>query len=320
MPRRTPPPPVAASCAARAPSCGTPTASATSTASAAWPSPASATATRRWPRAVAHQAATLQHVSNLFGNELDDGVARHARHASSATARRPGGQVFFCNSGAEANECAIKLARKHGGRGRHVVVSALGSFHGRTLATLARHRAAGEARAVPAVARGLPPRRVADLADLERALDPTVAAVLLEPVQGEGGVNPARTEYLQAVRRLCDRAGHPADDRRGADRSRAGPAAGSASSTPASQPDVVTMAKALGNGMPIGACWARADVAAAFEPGDHATTYGGQPLGHGRGQGRAAPTMQAASTPRPGRQAGRAAHGGAGRARPGSPT
>ena len=112
--------------------------------------------------------------------------------------------MFFCNSGAEANEAAIKLARKWGGRGRHVVVSAYGSFHGRTLATLAATGQPHEARAVPAAARGLPPRRRATTSTRSRrAIDPTVAAVLLEPVQGEGGVNPATAEYLAGRAPRC---------------------------------------------------------------------------------------------------------------------
>jgi acetylornithine/N-succinyldiaminopimelate aminotransferase len=188
-----------------------------------------------------------------------------------------GGQVFFCNSGAEANECALKLARKFGGRGRHVVVSALGSFHGRTLATL--HATGQPAKHEPF--QPLPEgfRHVAwnDLEALEAALDPSVAAILLEPVQGEGGVNPATAEYFAGVRRLCDERGilFMVDEVQ-TGLGRTGRWFGHQHF--AVVPDVVTMAKALGNGVPIGACWARADVAAAFEPGDHATTFGGQPL------------------------------------------
>jgi acetylornithine/succinyldiaminopimelate/putrescine aminotransferase len=116
-----------------------------------------------------------------------------------------------------------------------------------------------------------------DLDDLERALDPSVAAVLLEPVQGEGGVNPATDEYLQGVRRLCDERGILLMiDEVQTGLGRTGRWFGFQRS--GIVPDVVTMAKALGNGVPIGACWAKADVAAAFEPGDHATTFGGQPL------------------------------------------
>ena len=185
--------------------------------------------------------------------------------------------MFFANSGAEANECALKLARKFGGRGRHVVVSAFGSFHGRTLATLHATGQPAKHEAFQPLPEGF--RHVAwnDLDALEAALDPSVAAVLLEPVQGEGGVNPATAEYFQGVRRLCDERGilFMVDEvqtglgRCGAwfGHQRLGVV-----------PDVVTMAKALGNGVPIGACWAKTEVAAAFEPGDHATTYGGQPL------------------------------------------
>ncbi len=128
------------------------------------------------------------------------------------------GQVFFANSGAEANECAIKLARRFGGRGRHVVVSAFGSFHGRTLATLHATGQPSKHEAFQPLPEGF--RHVAweDLDALAAALDPTVAAVLLEVVQGEGGVNPASTSYLEGVRQLCDERGVAAHLRRGADR------------------------------------------------------------------------------------------------------
>ena len=170
---------------------------------------------------------------------------------------------------------------KWAGPGRHVVVSAYGSFHGRTLATLARHRPAGQARA----ASSRSPRASAtspcddSTPSTPPATRPAWRAVLLEPIQGEGGVIAA---VVGLPRRpsaaLCDERGHPAS---WSTRSRPGsgaPAAGSASSTRRCVPDVVTMAKALGNGVPIGACWARAEVAAAFGPGDHGTTFGGQPL------------------------------------------
>jgi predicted acetylornithine/succinylornithine family transaminase len=232
--------------------------------------------------AIAAQARTLLHVSNLFGTEPGWEVAQTLDRLLGTG--QPGwpdagmrGQVFFANSGAEANECALKLARRFGGRGRHVVVSAFGSFHGRTLATL---HATGQP-AKHEVFQPLPEgfRHVAwdDLDALESALDPSVTAVLLEPVQGEGGVNPATVAYLQGVRRLCDERGLLMI----LDEVQTG--LGRCGSWFAHQqmgvvPDVVTMAKALGNGVPIGACWAKTEVAAAFEPGDHATTFGGQPL------------------------------------------
>jgi predicted acetylornithine/succinylornithine family transaminase len=232
--------------------------------------------------AIAEQARTLLHVSNLFGNPIGPEVATTLDRLLGAG--QPGwpadglrGQVFFTNSGAEANECALKLARKFGGRGRHVVVSAFGSFHGRTLATLHATGQPTKHEPFQPLPEGF--RHVAwlDLDALEGSLDPSVAAVLLEPVQGEGGVNPASRHYFQEVRRLCDERGilFMVDEiQTGLGR------CGSwfAHQALGVEPDVVTMAKALGNGMPIGACWARSEVAAAFEPGDHGTTYGGQPL------------------------------------------
>jgi acetylornithine/N-succinyldiaminopimelate aminotransferase len=227
--------------------------------------------------ALHHQASTLLHVSNLFGTEPGPEVAR-TLDLLVGDGEPAGGQVFFCNSGAEANECAIKLARRRGKHvGRHVVVSAYGSFHGRTLATL--HATGQPAKHEPF--QPLPEgfRHVAwhDLDALAAALDPDVAAVLLEAVQGEGGVNPASRAYLQGVRRVCDERGALLivdEVQTGLGRT----GRWFAFQHLGVQPDVVTMAKALGNGVPIGACWARAAVASAFEPGDHATTFGGQPL------------------------------------------
>jgi len=222
--------------------------------------------------AVAEQARTLVHVSNLFGTVPGAEVAITLDRLLGG-----GGQVFFSNSGAEANECAIKLARKWGGHGKYQVISAFGSFHGRTLATLHATGQPQKWEAFQPLPEGF--RHVAwnDLEALESAVDPTVAAVLLEPVQGEGGVNPATAEYFEGVRRLCDERGllFMVDEVQ-TGLGRTGEWFGFQHF--GVEPDVVTMAKALGNGMPIGACWARRDVAAAFEPGDHATTYGGQPL------------------------------------------
>ena len=224
--------------------------------------------------AVAAQAQTLLHVSNLFGTEHQAPVAGTLDRLLGG-----GGQVFFCNSGAEANEAAIKLARKWAGApaGKYQVVSALGSFHGRTLATL--HATGQPAKHEPfqPLPEGFRHVPWADVDALDAALDGTVAAVLLEAVQGEGGVNPATAEYFAAVRQLCTER----DVLFMVDEVQTG--LGRCGSWFAHQqlgvrPDVVTMAKALGNGVPIGACWADASVAAAFEPGDHATTYGGQPL------------------------------------------
>jgi acetylornithine/N-succinyldiaminopimelate aminotransferase len=226
--------------------------------------------------ALATQATRLLHVSNLFGTEPGPEVARTLDRLVG-DGEPAGGQVFFCNSGAEANECALKLARRFGSRGRHVVVSAYGSFHGRTLATLHATGQPAKHEAFQPLPEGF--RHVAwdDLDALAAAVDPTVAAVLLEPVQGEGGVNPASAAYFQGVRRLCDERGALfMVDEVQAGLGRTGRWFGFHHL--GVQPDVVTVAKALGNGVPIGACWARGDVAALFRPGDHATTFGGQPL------------------------------------------
>ena len=222
--------------------------------------------------AIATQARTLQHVCNLYATEPGWEVAVTLDRLLGG-----GGQVFLCNSGAEANEAAIKLARRWAGHGRHVVVSALRSFHGRTLATL---HATGQPekhepfQPLPEGFRHVP---YDDIEELERTIDATVAAVLLEVVQGEGGVNTASSEYWHAVRRLCDERGLLLmidEVQTGLGRT----GEWFAFQHSGVQPDVVTIAKALGNGMPIGACWARAEVAAAFRPGDHGSTFGGQPL------------------------------------------
>lgn len=222
--------------------------------------------------ALSAQASTLLHVSNLFGTQPGWEVAVTLDRMLGG-----GGQVFFANSGAEANECALKLARRWGGRGRHVVVSALGSFHGRTLATLHATGQPQKHEAFQPLPEGFHHVAWNDLEALEAALDPSVAAVLLEPVQGEGGVNPATPAYFQGVRRLCDERGilFMVDEVQ-TGLGRTGRWFGHQHFDVV--PDVVTIAKALGNGVPIGACWARAEVAQLFEPGDHATTFGGQPL------------------------------------------
>ena len=224
-------------------------------------------------RAVAEQAGALVHVSNLFGTT----VGREVAATLDRLVGGPTGKVFFANSGAEANECALKLARKWGGRGRHVVVSAYGSFHGRTLATLAATGQPQKHEAFQPLPEGFRHVAWSDAAALEGALAPDVVAVLLECVQGVGGVRVPSPGYLADVRRLCDER----DLLLVVDEVQTGLGRTGrwfAFQHAGIRPDVVTMAKALGNGVPIGACWARDEVADAFVPGDHATTFGGQPL------------------------------------------
>jgi len=229
-------------------------------------------------RAIADQAATLSHVSNLYKNALAPEVAATLDRLVGGGTEPAGGQVFFCNSGAEANECAIKLARRYAGPGRHRVIAALGSFHGRTLATLAATGQPEKHVPFAPLPEGFTHVPFDDLRAMEQALDaaPT-AAVLLEPIQGEGGVNVPSSDYLAGVAKLCDDRGVLliADEiQTGLGRT----GRWFAFQAQDLRPDIVTMAKALGNGMPVGACWARAEVAAAFGPGDHGSTFGGQPL------------------------------------------
>jgi len=227
--------------------------------------------------AVAEQAHTLLHVSNHFATTVAPEVAATLDRLIGGPGGARPGKVFFCNSGAEANECAIKLARKRGGRGRHVVVSAYGSFHGRTLATLHATGQPAKHQAFQPLPEGFRHAAWCDVAAFDAAVDDSVAAVLLEPVLGEGGVHPATPEFFAAVRRICDdRGALLMVDEIQTGLVRTGRWFGFQHF--GVEPDVVTMAKAMGNGMPIGACWARHDVAAAFAVGDHGTTFGGQPF------------------------------------------
>jgi acetylornithine/N-succinyldiaminopimelate aminotransferase len=226
-----------------------------------------------WVEAVSKAADTIGLVSNLYATPPQAELA--ARLASVLPV--PDATVFFCNSGAEANEAAIKLVRRWGLPLRRSAIVALeGSFHGRTVATLAATgQPAKRAQFEPLVDwfRHVPP---ADVGALAGALDAgDVAAVLLEPVMGEGGVRPLPDDYLRSVRKLCDRSGAllVADEVQSG-MGRCGDWA--AVSHAGVQPDVVTVSKALGGGLPIGAMVAGAPI--AFEPGDHASTFGGGPV------------------------------------------
>jgi predicted acetylornithine/succinylornithine family transaminase len=227
--------------------------------------------------AVRGQAGKLTHVSNLYYTEPQ------VRLAGKLHELLGWGKVFFANSGAEANECALKLARRwqrdQGRPGRSGVVAASGSFHGRTVATLA---ATGQPHKhepfAPLPAELIHHVPLNDIAALESALeDDGIGAVLLEVVQGEGGINIATAEYLAAARKLCDENDSLLIfDEVQTGLGRTGRWFGFEHAGVV--PDVVTLAKALGGGLPIGACIAREDVADAFKPGDHATTFGGGPI------------------------------------------
>jgi len=190
-----------------------------------------------------------------------------------------------------------------GGPGRYVVISALGSFHGRTLATLAATGQPKKHEAFRPLPEGFRSVAYGDVGALEDAVaSPTVTAVLLEAIEGEAGVVVPPDGYLKAVRRVCDERGILLmldEIQTGLGRT----GRWFAFQHEAIRPDVVTVAKALGNGMPIGACWARRDVAAAFVAGDHGTTFGGQPLACAAGVATLA-ELQAIDAPRLAEQTG----------------
>jgi len=229
-------------------------------------------------KALDAQARTLWHMSNWFTNEPALRLARRFTEATFAE------RVFFCNSGAEANEAALKLARRYAhdrsGPQRIRVVSALNAFHGRTLFTVT---AGGQ----PKYSSGFGPNpagithvRYNDIAALEAefaAHGSEICAVLLEPMQGEGGMTPGTPEYLQAARRLCTAHGALLIlDEIQSGMGRTG--ALFSFMQKGIVPDILTSAKGLGGGFPIGAMLTTADIASAFTVGVHGTTYGGNPL------------------------------------------
>lgn len=222
--------------------------------------------------AIREQAGKLVHVSNLFWNENQPRLAALiARHSF-------GGRVFFCNSGAEANEGLIKFARKWGHeQGRHEILCMVDSFHGRTLATLA---ATGRDKYRKGFSPDMPGFRFVpfnDLAALERAVKPETVAVLMEPVQGEGGVIAATPEFIRGARELCDeRRLLLLFDEVQCGMGRTGTLF--AYQQYGVEPDAMSMAKALGNGFPIGAFEVQARYDQVLTPGTHASTFGGTPL------------------------------------------
>lgn len=221
----------------------------------------------RWVAAVTDQAARLAHVSNLFYTEPQVVLAERLVELAGW------GRVFLANSGAEANEAALKIAKKSTGRAK--VVTALGGFHGRTIATLAatgypeKH---SPFEPLPAEFLHVP---YGDAEVLAAVVDEETAAVMLEPVLGEGGVVPAPDGYLEAARTACDEAGALLIlDEVQTGIGRCGE--WFAHTDAGIHPDVMTLAKGLAGGLPIGACLARQDL--AFGPGDHASTFGGGPV------------------------------------------
>ena len=223
-------------------------------------------------KAMQEQAATLVHVPNIFYSEPQGRLAKYISENSF------NGQCFFCNSGAEANEAAIKLARIHSSKkGKYKIITMNDSFHGRTLATVT-------ATAQPKYHSGFAPLiegfsyvSFNNLKEIQDAIDDKTCGIMLEPIQGEGGINIADKEYMEGLRKICD----DNDILLIFDEVQCG--MGRTGKYFAYQhyditPDIMTLAKALGNGTAVGAMEATKEVAKSLVPGSHASTFGGNPL------------------------------------------
>lgn len=221
--------------------------------------------------AICKQAGELTHVSNLYYTEPQTELAE------LLTANSFADRVFLANSGAEANEAAIKLARIRAGEDRYEIISLSGSFHGRTLATVAATGQAKFQKGFEPMPEGFCHAPFGNLAALESMITDQSCAILCEPLQGEGGVRPLDGEYLRGMRRLCDKYNLLLIfDEIQTGMGRTGTLF--AYEQLGVVPDIMTLAKALGNGLPIGAMVTRQEIAAAFTPGTHASTFGGNPV------------------------------------------
>jgi acetylornithine/N-succinyldiaminopimelate aminotransferase len=226
-------------------------------------------------KVIADQAERLVHVSNLYYTEPQIILAEWLVELSFAD------KVFFCNSGAEANEAAIKLVRKyhkdHGAPERFRIITMEGSFHGRTMATLSATGQKKIHKGFEPLVEGFNTVPFNDVEAVQDAITPETGAVMLEPIQGEGGVQYPGPGYLEKLRKLCDDQGLLLvfdEVQTGMGRTGKLFAYEHFDITP----DIMTLAKALANGLPMGAMLAKEDVAASFTPGSHASTFGGTPL------------------------------------------
>jgi predicted acetylornithine/succinylornithine family transaminase len=220
--------------------------------------------------AVTEQAARLMHVGNLYYTEP------HLRLAQRLSERSIGGKVFFCNSGAEANECAIKLARRHKPGGEIVVLE--NAFHGRTLGALSATPQPDKQEPFAPLVPGFKVVKRDDPAALEDAVGPRTAAVFIEPIQGESGIHPIDPLMMRAARDACDREDALlVYDEIQCGTGRTGTLWGFESGG-GPRPDVMTVAKGLGGGLPIGACITSPAYGDTFQPGDHGSTFPGGPV------------------------------------------
>jgi predicted acetylornithine/succinylornithine family transaminase len=221
--------------------------------------------------AIRAQAEQLMHISNLYY------IEPQAKLAQLLAENSFGDKSFFCNSGAEANEAAIKLARKYGEGQRYEIICMEGSFHGRTLATLT---ATGQEKYRKGYTPLVPGFQIVSFNDLDKikeAINNRTVAVMLEPIQGEGGINVARDEYLPGIRKLCDENNLLLIlDEVQCGMGRTGKLF--SYEHYGVEPDIMTLAKSLGGGFPIASMITKEKVASFFSPGDHASTFGGNPL------------------------------------------
>jgi acetylornithine/N-succinyldiaminopimelate aminotransferase len=222
-------------------------------------------------KAIQLQADKLVHVSNLYYTEP------MTRLAEILVANSFAEKIFMANSGAEANEAAIKLARIHADEGRYEIISLTGSFHGRTLATVAATGQPKFHKGFEPIPQGFLHAPFDDLQALEKMITDKTCAIMCEPLQGEGGVRPLDHEYLQKIRGLCDKHGLLLIfDEIQTGLGRTGTLFAHEQSGVI--PDIMTLAKALANGLPIGAMLTTSEIAASFVPGTHASTFGGNPV------------------------------------------
>ncbi len=221
--------------------------------------------------AIRKQAGELIHIDNTFYNEPQGLLAKMLSERSF------GGKCFFCNSGAEAVEAALKLARRYTAKGKYKIISAEGGFHGRTMGAMTATAQPEKHQGFLPLVPGFVYVPFNDIDALKEVFDDEVAAVIVEPIQGEGGIRVADKEYLQAIRELCDEHGAVVIwDEVQSGMGRTGK--WFAWQHSGVEPDIMTMAKSLGGGISIGAIAASTEVAAALVPGSHASTFGGNPL------------------------------------------
>ena len=221
--------------------------------------------------AIRDQAGKLLHVANDYYNDVQGHLAQ------LISTRSFGGQCFFCNSGAEANEAAIKLSRIASSPGKFGVITTLNSFHGRTLTTVAATGQAKYQRGFEPLPTGFTHVPFGDLDAMREAAVPETCAIMVEPIQGEGGINIAPDGYLEGLRKLCDeRSLFLVFDEVQTGMGRTGKMFGYQHY--GVEPDIMTLAKMLGGGVAIGAAVAREEIAAHLVPGTHASTFGGNPL------------------------------------------